>query len=128
MDNSLKLLIGVLSIAGVLAFLAPTSVTPTEAPVEAAPVAAVPVVETPANDQNVDGGVPEEEAEDQGEEEEYFKFGEPTIDGQPFTGGDDSSTENDNSDVQDQSSQNQPAAEISNEVLPPNFKPQNTGQ
>ena len=75
MDNILKLLIGVLGVAGLLAMLAPSNLVPaepepaTEAPPPAQPVDLPPVPEEPATS---DGQV------------YNFKMGEPTIDGKPI--------------------------------------------
>ena len=75
MDNILKLLIGVLSVAGLLAMLAPSNLVPTEMePVTEAPPPAQPVDLPP---------VPEEPATSDGQVYN-FKMGEPTIDGKPI--------------------------------------------
>ena len=80
MDNSLKLLLAVLGIAGVLAFLAPTNLA-TPAPIAVAtpvaPVVAPPVdTSSPTQMEPVSNSGPQE----------AFKFGEPTIDGKPYGG------------------------------------------
>ena len=75
MDNILKLLIGVLGVAGLLAMLAPSNFVPTEPePVTEAPPPAQPVDLLP---------VPEEPATSEGQVYN-FKMGEPTIDGKPI--------------------------------------------
>lgn len=128
MDNALKLLIGVLSIAGILAFLAPTSVTPPKPPVAATAAAAAPVVAAPGTNETADGEAVEEQTDNEPEEEEFFKFGEPTIDGKPYTGGDDGPSDSDDSDSQNETSETEPQDNSSDEPLPPNFMPQNAGQ
>ena len=75
MDNILKLLIGVLGVAGLLAMLAPSNFVPAEPePVTEAPPPAQPVDLPP---------VPEEPATSDGQVYN-FKMGEPTIDGKPI--------------------------------------------
>lgn len=77
MDNILKLLLGVLGIAGLLAMLTPSQVS-TPAVVEAAPAneVAAPVPET--TDAVAEEAFPEEA------DDEFVKFGEPMIDGNPI--------------------------------------------
>ena len=89
MDRSLKLLIGVLGIAGFLAVLVPTSIpAPPKAPVLTAADA---VVATPV-EENDDPEIEETEPADDSEDEYYIEFGQPSIDGKPFSGGDDDSS------------------------------------
>ena len=78
MDNSIKLLIGVVGLAGLIAFVVPSG-APTPEPITA------PVPQAIAAPQILDLG-PDLEAKPVGEpvQVEYFKFGEPTIDGKPF--------------------------------------------
>jgi hypothetical protein len=99
MDKSLKLLIAVLGVAGLLALLVPSSVsTPPPAPaVEVAATAvAAPVIAAETTEEVLD--VEEEEIDPADDaEEEFFKFGEPTIDGKPYGSSDDTSNNgNDN--------------------------------
>ena len=87
MDNILKLLLGVLAISGLIALLLPSqkaSVAPANP--AAAPVVAraVPLPKTVAGNES-DTEDEEVELPDEAEEDE-FKFGEPSIDGQPFGG------------------------------------------
>ena len=90
MDNSIKLLIGVVGLAGLIAFVVPSG-APTPEPVTA------PVPQAIAAPQILDLG-PDLEAKPVVEtvQVEYFKFGEPTIDGKPF-GSVDESRSSDNS-------------------------------
>ena len=78
MDYSIKLLIGVVGLAGLIAIVVPSG-APTPEPVIA------PVPPAIAAPQILDLG-PDLEANPVGEpvQVEYFKFGEPTIDGKPF--------------------------------------------
>ncbi len=86
MDNILKLLLGVLTISGLIALLIPSqnaSVAPAN---PAAPLVAraVPLPESVAGDE-IDTEDEEVELPDEAEEDE-FKLGEPSIDGQPYGG------------------------------------------
>lgn len=76
MDNILKLLLGVLSVAGLLAMLVPSGLTP----VQPEPVAA----ETTPPVQPVESTPPPVEVVVADSEEYNFKIGEPTIDGKPI--------------------------------------------
>jgi hypothetical protein len=76
MDNILKLLLGVLSVAGLLAMLTPSSTPKPVVVAQAEPAPAKPVVE--AADVNPEEPVPDET------EDEVIKFGEPMIDGKPI--------------------------------------------
>ncbi len=125
MDNALKLLIGVLSIAGLLAFLAPTNVTPpAKAPVaaEAAPAVTTPTI------QNADAEIEEAEPVDDPEEDEPFTFGEPTIDGKPLAGGDDNSSPNNDVNTQSQPSEVNAAIASPEQLAPADSMPVNQGQ
>ena len=93
MDNILKLLIGVLGVAGLLAMLAPSNSVPTEPePVTEAPPPAQPVDLPP---------VPEEPATSDGQVYN-FKMGEPTIDGKPIMDPESPLPMNNNSEVPSQ--------------------------
>ena len=100
MDNILKLLIGVLSFAGLLAMLTPSQLTTAKldpVPVsEPAPVA--PTESAPAPDEPV-GEEPDEDV---------FQIGEPTIDGQPITDGESAPQDNNNSYINDTPSEPAP--------------------
>lgn len=76
MDNILKLLIGVLSVAGLLAMLTPTHTPEPQVVAQAEPAPAEPVI-------NNDGINPEEPFPDE-PDDEVIKFGEPMIDGKPI--------------------------------------------
>ena len=90
MDNSIKLLIGVVGLAGLIAFVVPSGAPPLDPITPPAPQAI-------AAPQILDLG-PNLEEKPVGElvQVEYFKFGEPTIDGKPF-GSVDESRPSDNS-------------------------------
>ncbi|MBL0924987.1 MAG: hypothetical protein IBJ12_11055 [Sphingomonadaceae bacterium] len=85
MDNIQKLLLGVLSIAGVIAMLTPTDIdfasqTPNASPAEGIPVAPPPTVESVEEE----AALPEDsEEQPEEEDEEDFLIGEPLIDGNP---------------------------------------------
>lgn len=82
MDNILKLLLGVLGVAGLIAMV--TSSLPFEAPVavDAAPppviAAGPPLPDESTGEENFDEPSPEEDGED------IFAMGEPMIDGNPY--------------------------------------------
>jgi hypothetical protein len=88
MDNIQKLLLGVLSIAGVIAMLTPSDIdfaskTPNASPAEGIPVAPPPSIESQQDEEAV---LPEEsEEEPEEEDEEDFLVGEPLIDGNPVS-------------------------------------------
>lgn len=88
MDNILKVLLGVLGIAGLLALLTPSNMT--VAPAVPEPVAAVAPVENVVADANPDEAFVEEA------DDEIVKFGEPMIDGQPIA--DDEAPQQQNAD------------------------------
>ncbi|MEP7348918.1 MAG: hypothetical protein ABI668_03075 [Sphingorhabdus sp.] len=80
MDNILKLLLGVLGVAGLLAMLTPEAPTPNSPPAAVpAPDSAVTAVQETVP--NPDEPVVEES------EDEAFQFGQPTIDGKPIIDG-----------------------------------------
>ena len=78
MDNSIKLLIGVVGLAGLIAFVVPSG-APT-------PETVVPPVSQATAAPQIIGLDPDLQATPDREpvQVEYFKFGEPTIDGKPF--------------------------------------------
>lgn len=79
MDNSIKLLIGVVGLAGLIAYVVPSG-SPVPNPA-AAPVAqAIAAPQILGLDPNLDAAKPVGEPI----QVKYFKFGEPTIDGKPF--------------------------------------------
>lgn len=79
MDNSIKLLIGVVGLAGLIAYVVPSG-SPVPDPA-AAPVAqAIAAPQILGLDPNLDAAKPVGEPI----QVKYFKFGEPTIDGKPF--------------------------------------------
>lgn len=82
MDNILKLLLGVLSVAGLIAMVTPTNLT-VAPPV---PIAAddIPAVEGPAQISDP-ALLPEEETVEEAEDDP-FSTGEPMIDGNPING------------------------------------------
>jgi len=84
MDKSIKLLIGVISLAGLLALLIPSNLPTPPKPEAATEAVDAPVLEKVVIDDNVDTPVEDMEPADSLEEEEFFKFGEPTIDGKPY--------------------------------------------
>ncbi len=97
MDNILKVLVGVLGLAGLLAMLTPSNIT-------VAPAVPEPVVEVaqPVNevaDVPLGGVLPEEPYEET--DDEIVKFGEPMIDGNPI--GDDEAPQQQNPDNPGQS-------------------------
>ena len=115
MDSSLKLLIGVLGIAGFLAVLVPTSIpAPPTAPVV---TAAAPEVVTSVEVDN-DPEIEETEPADDSEDEYYTEFGQPSIDGKPFSGGDDNSS----SDSYNSNAVNPPVSQVATPqmILPSN--------
>lgn len=91
MDNILKLLLGVLSISGMIALLVPSE-NPIAPPVESAPpqaAAPAPVAEEVFEDEDgadVESEGGDEELDGEESDEEDFGIGEPSIDGQPFGG------------------------------------------
>lgn len=80
MDNILKMLLGVLGVAGLIAMAVPTNmaVTPEAAP----PPAAAELIPPPAPAVSGEGLPPEQQAEESFGDE--FMIGEPTIDGNPI--------------------------------------------
>lgn len=97
MDNSLKMLLGVLSVSGLIAMFVP-SASPVVSPVGSTPpfaAAPVPAPPPPSNTEEVfegedDYAGDEEEALDgEDTDEEDFRIGEPSIDGRPFGSGPD---------------------------------------
>jgi len=82
MDNILKLLLGVLSVAGLIAMLAPTNLSMSPPPEIAAaePAIAAPQLENPNEE------LPPEDAEliENEAEDDPFSTGEPMIDGNPI--------------------------------------------
>ena len=97
MDNILKVLLGVLGLAGLLALLTPSNIN--VAP-EAAPET---VVEAPPPS-TVLAEVPPEEAFPEETDDEIVKFGEPMIDGNPIV--DDETPQQQNADNPGQASAN----------------------
>jgi hypothetical protein len=92
MDNMLKLVLGVLAISGIIAFLVPSE-SPVAPPVEATPAAAA--APAPATEEYDEGDAEgsdsaddelDDDESDDGADEEDFRLGEPSIDGQPFGG------------------------------------------
>lgn len=81
MDNILKLLLGVLSIAGLIAMLAPTNM-PVASPVQAV-ASATPDIIAPTSE-NGEPLPSEEEMVENEAEDDPFSTGEPTIDGNPI--------------------------------------------
>ena len=79
MDNSIKLLIGVIGLAGLIAFVVPSG-APAPGPVDPSVPEAVGSPQILGLDPSLEAGrsvAPPAQVE-------YFKFGEPTIDGKPF--------------------------------------------
>lgn len=90
MDNTLKVLVGVVGFAGLIALLVPSQ-SKVETASNGAPLAVAPpplMAPQIANDGETDAEFEDNDAElpDEDPEVDEFKFGEPSIDGQPFGG------------------------------------------
>jgi hypothetical protein len=99
MDNTLKLLLGVLAVSGLIALLVPSQ-TPSAPPADVATApkkvaGAVPLPE-PAVENDFDPEIDEDDQSAEEPEEDDFKLGEPSIDGQPFGGSYDPPSNNPN--------------------------------
>lgn len=99
MDNILKLLLGVLAVSGLLAMLVPAE-SPVARPVASAPPPAAP---PPPTVGEVTDGEEADQVEDEIDDAEFdgnyaddedFRIGEPSIDGQPFGAGGETPTPN----------------------------------
>ncbi|MEE9433055.1 MAG: hypothetical protein V3V15_02295 [Sphingorhabdus sp.] len=95
MDNITKSLIAVLTLGGILAFLAPTnlSVNPKEQPVSGGPV------NSQAQSEAAPSEEPVESKESDFEAEDFGNFGEPAIDGKPVGLKQSSDDDDDSSDA-----------------------------
>ena len=96
MDNILKILLGVLGVAGLLAMLTPSGVSVAPPVPETIVEVATPVNEVPQLP-------PSDEAVFEDAGDEIIKFGEPTIDGNPI--GDENAPQQQNGDNPNQSVQ-----------------------
>lgn len=114
MDNTLKLLISVLSIAGLIAFLTPA---PSEDPTittEAANAAAAPAAAMPDK-----VGEPEIVASEESEDEDLLSgFGEPMNDGNPID-----PVKDDSADTSDGANDGQPTNDTTPQFSPPSDSP-----
>lgn len=79
MDNILKLLLGVLGVAGLIAMVTPTNLVVSPPPEAVAPPPAI----ASAIPENPDGEAPPEDPEVIEDEDDPFSTGEPMIDGNP---------------------------------------------
>lgn len=84
MEKPVKLLICVIGFSGLIAALIPTDLPTPPNPQEPTEALDAPVIGTTVGNDNVEVQVEHMGAVESPQEQEVFKFGEPTIDGKPY--------------------------------------------